>query len=41
MGEDIPYDFAYTLNNWMRSGKTPDEKLFTNEQYTELAKNLD
>lgn len=40
MGKEIPYDFAYTLNNWMRSGKTPEEKLFTNEQYTELAKVL-
>ncbi|WP_047246139.1 KAP family P-loop NTPase fold protein [Maribacter thermophilus] len=40
MGKDIPYDFAYALNNWMRSGKTPEEKLFTNEQYIELAKIL-
>lgn len=40
MGKEIPYDFAYALNNWMRSGKTPEEKLFTNEQYIELAKIL-
>ncbi len=40
MGKEIPYDFAYALNNWMRSGKTPEEKLFTNDQYIELAKIL-
>jgi hypothetical protein len=40
MGKDVPYDFAYALNNWMRSGKTNEEKLFTNEQYIELGKTL-
>ena len=40
MGKEIPYDFAYALNNWMRSGKLPEEKLFTEEQYIELAKIL-
>lgn len=40
MGKKIPYDFAYSLNNWMRSGKTPEEKLFTSDQYIELAKIL-
>jgi len=40
MGEHIPFDFAYKLNNWMRTGKIPEEKLFSPEQYVELAQIL-
>jgi predicted KAP-like P-loop ATPase len=40
MGEHIPFDFSYKLNNSMRSGKTPEEKMFSSEQYSELAKIL-
>jgi len=39
MGEQIPYDFAYQINNWLRSGEGED-KIFTSEQYVELAKVL-
>lgn len=40
MGEHVPFDFAHKLNNWMRTGKIPEEKLFSPEQYTELAQIL-
>jgi predicted KAP-like P-loop ATPase len=34
------FEFAYEINNWLRSGKRPEEKLFDKEQYVELAKIL-
>lgn len=36
MGKEIPYDFAYQINNWLRSGEG-EEKIFKPEQYVELA----
>lgn len=35
-----PFGFAYTINNWIRRGKTIEEKIFTQEQYSELAASL-
>lgn len=40
MGEHIPFDFAYEMNNWLRTGETEEEKLFVTAQYVELAKIL-
>lgn len=37
MQEANHFEFAYELNNWLRSGDTPKEKIFTNKQYQELA----
>lgn len=34
------FEFAYELNNWFRSGDTPEQKIFSNEQYEALALNL-
>lgn len=34
------FRFAYSINNWLRKGETSDEKLYTLEQYQELAKIL-
>ncbi|GGW41558.1 KAP family P-loop NTPase fold protein [Arenibacter certesii] len=34
------FEFAYEINNWLRSSKQPEEKLFNDEQYVELAKIL-
>ncbi|WP_405208008.1 P-loop NTPase fold protein [Aquimarina sp. LLG6339-5] len=34
------FKFAYELNNWFRSGDRPEEKLFSEEQYQELAQIL-
>lgn len=31
------FEFAYELNNWMRTGDTPEQKIFTIEQYGQLA----
>jgi predicted KAP-like P-loop ATPase len=39
MSEQIPYDFAYQINNWLRSGEG-EEKVFDTEQYVELSKIL-
>ncbi|WP_405211735.1 P-loop NTPase fold protein [Dokdonia sp. Asnod2-E02] len=39
MGKEIPYDFSYQINNWLRSGEG-EEKIFKHEQYVELAKVL-
>ena len=33
----LPFYFAYEINNYLRLGKTEEEKLFTTEQYIELA----
>jgi predicted KAP-like P-loop ATPase len=38
MMEADPFEFAYEINNWLRSGDTPDQKIFTNEQYQALGK---
>lgn len=32
-----PFEFAYELNRWFRSGDAPEQKIFTAEQYGELA----
>jgi len=37
MTESKTFEFAYELNNWLRSGDTPEQKIFTLEQYNELA----
>ncbi len=34
------FSFAYEINNWLRSGDRKEDKLFSNEQYQELAKVL-
>lgn len=34
------FQFAYTINNWLRTGDRPEEKLFKTEEYDELAKLL-
>lgn len=34
------FRFAYNINNWLRTGDRPEDKLFTVEQYQELAKIL-
>ncbi|MBU2902945.1 KAP family P-loop NTPase fold protein [Maribacter dokdonensis] len=34
------FEFAYEINNWLRSGKQPEEKLFNEDQYADLAKTL-
>ena len=40
MLEPIPYSFSYELNNWLRTGKTQEEKMFSYDQYDEMAKML-
>ncbi|MDJ1466960.1 KAP family P-loop NTPase fold protein [Xanthocytophaga flava] len=35
-----PFDFAYNINSWLRSGEDEQEQLFTYQQYVELAKVL-
>lgn len=37
MVEAKHFEFAYELNNWLRSGDTPEQKIFNTEQYEELA----
>jgi predicted KAP-like P-loop ATPase len=37
MNEARHFEFAYELNNWLRRGDTPEQKIFTNEQYRQLA----
>src|SRR5690606_4690650 len=37
MDEAKYFEFAYELNNWLRTGDTPEQKIFTNEQYGQLA----
>lgn len=37
MDEAQHFEFAYELNNWFRTGDTPDQKIFTSEQYGQLA----
>jgi len=37
MNEAKHFEFAYELNNWLRTGDTPEQKIFTNEQYGQLA----
>lgn len=34
------FQFAYNINNWLRTGDRPEDKLFNEEQYQELAKIL-
>lgn len=34
------FNFAYEINNWLRSGDRKEDKLFSDEQYQELAKVL-
>jgi len=34
------FTFAYMINNWLRSGDIPEQKLFNDFQYVELAKVL-
>jgi len=34
------FNFAYEINNWLRSGERKEDKLFSDEQYQELAKVL-
>ena len=34
------FNFAYEINNWLRSGDREEDKLFSDEQYQELAKAL-
>lgn len=34
------FDFAYAINNWLRSGRTPEEKIFEQDQYMKLAEVL-
>jgi len=31
------FSFAYNINNWLRTGDRPEDKLFSSEQYDELA----
>ncbi len=35
-----PFSFAYEINNWLRTGETLEEKIFSIEQYQNLAKQL-
>jgi hypothetical protein len=37
MTETKHFEFAYELNNWFLTGDTPEQKIFTNEQYQQLA----
>lgn len=37
MTEAKYFEFAYELNDWLRTGDTPEQKIFTNEQYQQLA----
>lgn len=37
MTEAKHFEFAYELNSWLRSGDTPEQLIFTNEQYGQLA----
>jgi len=37
MDEAKHFEFAYELNDWLRTGDTPEQKIFTNEQYGQLA----
>lgn len=34
------FEFAYELNNWFRTGDTPEQKIFTSKQYGQLAMQL-
>lgn len=34
------FNFAYEINNWLRSGEREEDKLFIHEQYQELANTL-
>jgi predicted KAP-like P-loop ATPase len=36
----IPFKFSYEVNNWLRTGKTEEEKIFSTDQYVQLAKTL-
>ncbi len=38
--DNIPFEFSYAQNTRLHSGKTPEEKLFNSEQYSELDKAL-
>ncbi|MGL1889921.1 MAG: KAP family NTPase [Reichenbachiella sp.] len=40
MLDPVPFKFAYEVNNWLRTGKTEEEKIFNSEQYNQLAKTL-
>ncbi len=40
MKRATPFSFAYEINNWLRTGKTDEEKIFSVEQYQHLAKCL-
>lgn len=40
MSEAKHFEFAYELNNWLRSGDTPEQKIFTSEQYGQLAMHM-
>jgi hypothetical protein len=35
-----PFEFAYEINNWLRTGETEKDKIFVVSQYQELAKAL-
>jgi len=35
-----PFEFAYEINNMMRMGNTPEEKIYSKEQYYDLANDL-
>jgi predicted KAP-like P-loop ATPase len=35
-----PFEFSYKINNWLNTGKTIEEKLFSEEQYIEMAMRL-
>ncbi|WP_339810055.1 KAP family NTPase [uncultured Imperialibacter sp.] len=36
----VPFKFSYEVNNWLRTGETEEEKIFSTEQYIQLAKIL-
>jgi predicted KAP-like P-loop ATPase len=40
MKKAIPFGFAYEINNWLRTGNTEEEKIFSTEQYQVLARSL-
>jgi predicted KAP-like P-loop ATPase len=40
MGKQIPFEFSYQINKWLRSGETMAEKIFTEKQYIGLSKAL-
>lgn len=35
-----PFEFAYKINNWLRTGETNDDKIFSYDNYVELARVL-